>query len=717
MAERSSSNVVSLWGQDTQADRSSAHDPQTLLRESRDRLINGLSTAFAQHIGHAKDACLEMADRTTSADQRQHYLEAVQLLGASSQRLLQEYRDQYTRQFDESIAKLRSERRHSAQITRLSGELSLVDHDEFERDLAIGKLSARATLHCTQQLIALEHRLSALLRIGRLSQEDNPLYPRMLFSAMLDALQSLDAGAQPSLILVQEFERQTTSELPGIYADLNRYLIDAGILPEIPLSDSLPVRERTSGATSGAAPQTADASQEQTFLQLAQVLQAGITRYHSDVVTPLSLSNDAATTDAGTSALLNILDQVQHAGKVIKLPSRSGSSTVDPAGAEALHQIRAASAVHDSHPIDALTIDIVTMLFGTMLDDPQLSAPMRAELARLQIPILKVALLDKNFFSDRQHPARQLLALFSSSMIGRHPEEEAHQIETVRSIIDTIVETFDTDTAIFSVQARKLEDFLKEEEQRSAHKNAEALMRERRAIADSRIQHVLAPHLAAPDLPLLIADFLDRYWREVLINRFVAHGEESDEWRDAVSLMDDLAWSVHPKQSAAERERLLTSLSKLVPRLRTGLGELKRATDHEPFFGALLRLHMRVLNQNPTGTDTTPPRQTSAAPSAPRTTETPAAPKQRAEVAPSKPQSAPADDGDEFTQLAQSLEVGAWVEFQSARGKHKTLRLSWVSQFRGVYSFTNRQGDNAMTLAATSLASHLRKGTARIIDD
>ncbi len=43
------------------------------------------------------------------------------------------------------------------------------------------------------------------------------------------------------------------------------------------------------------------------------------------------------------------------------------------------------------------------------------------------------------------------------------------------------------------------------------------------------------------------------------------------------------------------------------------------------------------------------------------------------------------------------------------------MRLAWVSAFRGVYLFTNRQGENALTLAATSLAERLRKGTARVL--
>jgi len=70
---------------------------------------------------------------------------------------------------------------------------------------------------------------------------------------------------------------------------------------------------------------------------------------------------------------------------------------------------------------------------------------------------------------------------------------------------------------------------------------------------------------------------------------------------------------------------------------------------------------------------------------------------------------------DPHLDLVRALEPGAWIEFQTERGTRNTLRLSWVSEFKGVYLFTNRQGENAMTLAAASLATHLRKGTACLL--
>jgi hypothetical protein len=73
------------------------------------------------------------------------------------------------------------------------------------------------------------------------------------------------------------------------------------------------------------------------------------------------------------------------------------------------------------------------------------------------------------------------------------------------------------------------------------------------------------------------------------------------------------------------------------------------------------------------------------------------------------------EPGDDYLQAAQELKVGAWVEFISARGNSRVLRLTWISGFRGIFLFTNRQGEDALSLPTSRLAARLREGTARIL--
>ena len=72
-------------------------------------------------------------------------------------------------------------------------------------------------------------------------------------------------------------------------------------------------------------------------------------------------------------------------------------------------------------PADALTIDIVAMLFDFVFEDRHVPVEVKAAIGRLQIPMVKVALIDRAFFSARSHPARRLLNRLAEASIGLDP--------------------------------------------------------------------------------------------------------------------------------------------------------------------------------------------------------------------------------------------------------------------------------------------------------
>ncbi|QVL47753.1 MAG: DUF1631 domain-containing protein [Thiocapsa sp.] len=741
-------------------------DAAALLSGCRDRLAHGLATVFAQHLGGASEDFLGMADRATSLEQQQLYFSAMDFLDSRGQQLLQQFRSAYVACFDASVATLQS--KEAATVMHETDELRLVDTDDFERDLAIGKLSARAACNCSQQLTALDRRLAALLRVPRISQDDNPLYPRTLFSAMLQALNDMDVREQLALILLHEFERQTSVELPGVYADLNRFLVQSGVLPTIPLAGPLSAprsetldqpggslggmsgwagfepsedpglteQEEQSLAEPGARVHTrVDFDRlprlvnDDVFGQLARAIQtASRGRLSRTTAAPGAPKGGAApgsqeTPALGLAQLIEALNALQRGFTDVRQIPGLRSANIDPRRGNVLQQIRAAPMMMWSRPLDAMTIDIVARLFDAIFNDPELSATVRAELAKLQIPVLKVALLDKSFFSDRRHPARRLLDVVASSGIGRNEKDEPRLVDKVREIVDAVVEGFDEDLNVFAVQTYKLEEFLREEEEHAQSKSQRVFdqleQRDRQEIAATRVSEELVTRTSDTALPMLVASFFDRFWRRVLIDVFIRCGDTAEPWREALATMDDLIWSVKPKDTATERNRLLTALPDLLKRLRRGLETVHLEEAWDPLFDRLIRLHMGALHKEPPpgktldqdafATSASELLQTSGAANAPAF----AADMARGDDAtPTSDETAPPD---QYLLLARSLEVGDWVEFQSFRGTRKTLRLGWVSKYRGVYLFTNRQGDNALTLATTSLAGHLRKGTARVL--
>jgi len=728
-----------------------SEDCAAMLASCRDRLIDSVTAVFIQHAGRANEEFMLMADRAANSEQQQIFFAASQLFASRPQHLLQRFRAAYCAHFDASVPGLGGGR--SRRQSALPDELSLVDPDEFEQDLAISKLSARAAFNCSQQLVALDRRLAALMRVQRIGQDDNPLHPGSLYKSMLAALTEMDIERPVALAILQSFERQTAAELPGVYAGLNRFLAQSGILPTMSTDTPQEFTRPDGGGGGGGSAQSSVGSSsnyaqapsgdglqtggEDLFSQLLQVLKSaasmgspagasapgyapGPSPSMQGVAMPGGMPG-APAQSMGVQQLVDALGTLQRGPMEPGAMAGMGPNRLDPQGFNVLQQIRSTPMASWSHPTDAMTIDIVSMLFDAIFNDPDLSSTMRAEIAKLQIPVLKVALLDKSFFSDRKHPARRLLDAIANSGIGRSDHDEPRLVAKIASIVESVVKGFDSDVQIFASQLQKLEEFLSDEEVRARDKATQMVgqleVRERKEIAPARATSEIETRINRRNLPPLIADFLTRHWRLVLIEVFARAGDSSGDWSEALRLMDELIWSVQPKQGSQDRDRLLVLLPDMLKRLRSGLARIDQEGSWDAFFTELIRLHMAAMHKDASSDPAMPSGQSpiksaewsevrlppSAAPASPspeperRSTE--------AGVAESDPQ----------LKLVQALEVGAWVEFQSFRGTRNTLRLNWVSEFKRVYLFTNRQGENAMTLAATSFAEHLRKGTARLL--
>jgi len=77
--------------------------------------------------------------------------------------------------------------------------------------------------------------------------------------------------------------------------------------------------------------------------------------------------------------------------------------------------------------IAQLTGAIEAMLFDQVLQDEQVPAEIKAILSRLQFPVLKVALVDAEFFASSSHPARRLIDRLASTAVGWEPYGDENQ--------------------------------------------------------------------------------------------------------------------------------------------------------------------------------------------------------------------------------------------------------------------------------------------------
>jgi len=430
-----------------------------------------------------------------------------------------------------------------------------------------------------------------------------------------------------------------------------------------------------------------------------------------------------------------------------------------------LHQLKQSPVGRAANQMDAMTIDIVAMLFDYIFDDRHIPDSLKALIGRLQIPVLKVAVLDKKFFSKKSHPARRLLDTLAHAALGWavHADEQDRLQAKVEELVLRILASFEEDLSVFEEAQVQLEAFLKEEErlaQERAENSAQVIYdREWLEVAQSVAEDEIKKRLENNEMPAVIREFISAHWSNFLLATYVKEGADSDAWRAALQTMDDLIWSVAPKKAAEDRMRLVNMLPSMLKRLEQALESSATAKDvRERFFSELVHCHATAIklgNLPPKPADTVAPPKVEVRfdISAPATSDI----EQRLldELVPveklveEKPASAtnfemdliasvnlrkPDDkaaemqsvlaekvvataDGDNFDQSAASLQRGSWVEFLMENGQSIKAKLAWISPLKNMYLFTNRQGLNAMSIKLSGLAAKFRNHSARIIED
>ena len=264
--------------------------------------------------------------------------------------------------------------------------------------------------------------------------------------------------------------------------------------------------------------------------------------------------------------------------------------------------IRAAVAGQVENPADRIAMDVIALLFDYAFRDPSISDPMRTLFGRLQVPIVKAALLDRAFFSDRRHPARLLLDHLSEGAVGATAEDaycDAFEAAATR-VVDNVCRDFEIDVAVFARADADLAAFLESERRESAPtlKNhvAVALAAEEGEADRSQVRALVRDRLAGLDLPFDVRTFAETVWADYLTMLHQDPGPDSEAWRGALTTLDDLLWSIVVKERTAQKAHLTKMIPRLVMGLRRGCTAVALESDRaKPFFDALYVLHMAAL--------------------------------------------------------------------------------------------------------------------------
>ena len=667
------------------------------------------------------DALYDLADKAGNDLLYTRYFDSTRVLRKQSHNI----KASFLRQL-ELASELKPHRLTEHDTRALDGlrleDFALVEEGDLEESLAVSNLVSKAENRYYRQLHELGRLMGGLLGRRELSPRSNPLGPVAIcdaFGAAIRPVQDIDLSIK--LVVYKLFDKQVMDHLGDIYDQCLTLAARQGLAPTSTprrtLSErmaALPSFEDVSSLRP-APPQAAKHAVDAALGRIPfEELRALLDHWRA----PRPAGADAAPGEMmvmQTSELMVILTNLQ----TVPRPARPGLIATENLRARidgAVHAPRpnGASVRHSLGDVDKDTLDLVFLLFESILQGGNLPDPIKALVGRLQIPYVKVALLDKTFFQNQEHPARRLLNRIGDASMGWTDDEDRSPTSLygrIEQIVARIIGKFDRDLSLFERLDAELAAYLAGEAVKvgaaEAHVCSMAARRDRSEAARHQAEAVIAERLEqTARIPPVVVSLLHEGWREVLASAYLSGGEGGREWHNALAVMDRLIWSVQPKVSNEDRRELLRGVPELLRTLRSGMTPV--ALDQRVlarWFRELQALHLTALRAPP---------QSQPAPMPPPTGSPTRPPvPDRADSGPRSTGVASADGG--AVNQALRLEPGVWVELLRDDAQRVRVKLAWVSSDGQRMQFVDRLGREGPQMARGDLATLLEYGLATIV--
>jgi len=636
--------------------------------------------------------------------------------------------------------------------------LSLIDVGEVERVLLLDRVAQRFGARYESVLEPLTQRLSVLFGRETTSIHDNPFQPVVLLRAFVAAWDLCELDPQATQDLVESLTPASFLDLAPLYTELNEMLVRAGVPAQramrirqsasghVPLGASSrpaaldgaaqPGTSRAaplngeSGGGSGFAPVDSGGGARSAWSALApmahtvaaharQFLQRlGLTPGARGLHAPDADDSELHTRpvfEAASPALMGYLGNLQAGASARSVPQWEEGQ--DLGEHNVLRQMRERDEIRHAPELDRGTVDALAEVFDFVFADQAIPMQMKVIIGRLQIPVLKAAMIDRDFFLSDQHPARRLVDTLAGASVAWAPEKGENDplYQRIEHTVQRVLTEFEDDLALFGDLLREFTEFLFESEQQAQARVEPVAQKEHKgetweqalSQADELIHERINMLSREQPLAPFLLPFLTTQWREVLARASMDESTREVRHAQAVTTMEQLIWSVQPKTTSEQRRELVAVLPDMVRQLNLGLDTIEwNGKPRATFTRRLISTHtmaIRLTQHAPLDTGSAALEEQDGKAALQQLDERRAA-RQFGAI-------------DTFDAQAQTFQRGMWFDVSIEQGAHIRCRLSWVSPMRTRLLFTNRDGFDAFVRSEREVAAMLRLGRIRVLDN
>lgn len=467
-------------------------------------------------------------------------------------------------------------------------DLQLFGDEQLDQSIEVARAQQEVALAVDDSLPALDGLISTMLGWRTIQPGLNPLRPEMFVRALQATLSEHVPHAQVREVLIAPAAGLLGVGLRKLYRQLTDWLRSTGVEPAVPLGGRIQKGTGASGA-----PVTDTVAKTLLTLDKLRKLLAGDfdqprkAEFLHTVPASMALLQDLKGADT-------LVKRLEQRAKPPAAPAAPVDMLAEPAPAPAMATQRIGQQLGD---------EVVRLMFDSLAEDRRLLPGLKRQLKAMEPAVHRLTREDSRFFSDRNHPARQLLDRITQRSLAFSSEQDAGWPRFMAALEDATrwLESKVIDADTFGELLDHLQEQWTGQDSGLKQKREEAA----RALLHAEQRNLLAQKLAAEFTQLLdnlevaefVGDFLRNAWAQVVAEAQLSCADGSSDPYGYRALVDDLIWSV--QKSSAQRgraRRLVQMIPGLLQRLREGLDRIGYPPElTQRFFDHLITLHRAAV--------------------------------------------------------------------------------------------------------------------------
>jgi len=616
--------------------------------------------------------------------------------------------------------------------------LQLLETDEMDTQLLIDGYISKNENRLSNVLYSLQRRVEFISNAKELKVANNPFAPSVLMRTYVDLIKGESFSKEASKILFKTFDSVVLENIGDVLEEINELFIKTDILPTlkkegIKKADSDKAHGTKGNSASGGVAQGASNQPQGTatpgqkgqsndgvssgiepalYSSLVEMAEMYRVQSGEELVTGgLRVSGTQLPTGELISTLTTIQKKSSLAGVDVKESVRS--------------QIGESLQVEGNRPPyveqDEILIDVIAMFFDLILQDKHLPDAVRSIIAQLQIPILKVVMIDKKFFAKKGHPARHFLNSLSRAGLG--VSEKSLQIrnavfEKMEELVNRVLMEFDDDIEIFVELVEEFDIFMEQQQRqinlledrsRKESKSAEQLELTKRQAA-----YEIALRLQGKSIPEFVRLFLDDAWKDVLVLALLRRDREPNETHQCLSVLERLVTSATKPNDEQASTEIHEGWDILKKDIRDGLENISYDF-HEstPFINELEAWHELILTA-----ETDEQVQHASEESniiLVNFDKKICAASLEEDLLQELEGAMSTMPKDKYSKQANNIKIGDWVQYKNSDGLLLRAKFSWKSSVTLKCLFVNDRGAKAMDISIADLAEELRQHRVSLV--